>query len=73
MKKAPANGSNTSAEFENRGTSHSKGSKVFVKRVRKLREPRKTQIDSKNKAATNFPTSSLFEDIRKQLVFKSSG
>lgn len=72
VKKAPINASNTSA-FETRGTRHQKGSKVFVKRVRKLREPRKAQTNVKNKEATFSTSSSLFDDIRKQLVFKSSG
>ena len=71
VKKAQINPSNTS-EFDNRSTKHSKGSKVFVKRVKKLREPRKAQNNSKTKD-TQFSTSSLFDDIRKQLVFKSSG
>ena len=71
MKKAPANASNGS-EIENRGTRNHKGSKVFVKRVKKRREPRKTQVTGEN-IETKSTTSSLFEDIRKQLVFKSSG
>ena len=74
MKKGALQGGSDSSEFarQQRGSS-----KVFVKRVKKLRpatgtrEPRRVppNIQPRN----NFPTSSFFDEIRKQLVFKASG
>jgi hypothetical protein len=68
VKKAPVNGPSTS-DLENREARNQRGSKVFVKRVKKLREPRKAQSSNTNK----FLTPSFFDNIRKQLVFKASG
>ena len=48
-----------------------KGAKVFVKRVKKFRDPRKAPVINQN--INKFPTASFFDEIRKQLVFKSSG
>ena len=48
-----------------------KGAKVFVKRVKKFRDPRKAPVI--NQDTNKFPTASFFDEIRKQLVFKSSG
>ena len=74
VKKGALQGGSDSSEFasQQRGSS-----KVFVKRVKKLRpvtgtrEPRRVppNIQPRN----NFPTSSFFDEIRKQLVFKASG
>ena len=59
------------SELESNNSKQQRGSKVFVKRVKKLRDPRKASIDNQN--TNKFPSASFFDDIRKQLVFKSSG
>ena len=71
VKKAPTNGPPNLSDFQGIGEKNQRGSKVFVKRVKKLREPRKTQINNLDK--NKFPNPSFFDEIRKQLVFKSSG
>ena len=68
VKKASAGGG---AERETDNSKKPRGSKVFVKRVKKIRDPRKASINNQNKS--NFPTAAFFDEIRKQLVFKSSG
>ena len=59
------------SELDSNNSKQPRGSKVFVKRVKKLRDPRKASINNQNN--NNFPSASFFDDIRKQLVFKSSG
>ena len=59
------------SELESNNSKQQRGSKVFVKRVKKLRDPRKAPINNQN--TNKFPSASFFDDIRKQLVFKSSG
>ena len=59
------------SEIESGKSQQKRGSKVFVKRVKKLRDPRKAEIN--NSSSNKFPSSSFFDEIRKQLVFKSSG
>ena len=59
------------SENESGNSQQKRGSKVFVKRVKKLRDPRKASINNQNNK--NFPTAAFFDEIRKQLVFKSSG
>ena len=74
VKKGSLQGGSDSLEFasQQRGSS-----KVFVKRVKKLRpvtgtrEPRR--VSPNIQPRNNFPTSSFFDEIRKQLVFKASG
>ena len=69
VKKALASGGGSEIEKDN--SKKQRGSKVFVKRVKKVRDPRKAPINNRNN--NKFPTASFFEEIRKQLVFKSSG
>ena len=59
------------SDIDSNNSKQQRGSKVFVKRVKKLRDPRKAPINNSN--TNKFPSPSFFDDIRKQLVFKSSG
>ena len=59
------------SDIDSNNSKQQRGSKVFVKRVKKLRDPRKAPINNLN--TNKFPSPSFFDDIRKQLVFKSSG
>ena len=71
VKKSPTNGSGTRT-FDSKGTRHQRGAKVLVKRVRKLRGPRKAASSTKD-GEVKFQSLTLLDSIRKQLIMKSSG
>ena len=71
VKKSPTNGSGTKT-FDNKGTRHQRGAKVLVKRVRKVRGPRKVSSGAKD-GKVKFPPLTLLDNITRELIMKSSG